>query len=30
MEDKIGLIWNKWDLHIHIDASDGKDPVKKY
>lgn len=20
----IGSIWNKWDLHIHSDASDGK------
>lgn len=24
MENKIGSIWNKWDLHIHTDASDGK------
>ena len=21
---KYGSIWNKWDLHIHSDASDGK------
>ena len=24
MENKVGSIWNKWDLHIHTDASDGK------
>lgn len=24
MENKIGSIWNKWDLHIHTDASGGK------
>lgn len=30
MENKIGSTWKKWNLHIHTDASDGKDPVKKY
>ena len=24
MENEIGLIWKKWDLHIHTDESDGK------
>ena len=24
MNDKIGSIWRKWDLHIHSDASDGE------
>ena len=30
MENKIGSIWNKWDPHIHTDASGGKNPAKKY
>ena len=30
MENKIGSTWKKWNLHIHTDASDGKDPAKKY
>ncbi|ADV44602.1 hypothetical protein [Bacteroides helcogenes] len=21
---EVGSLWNKWDLHIHTDASDGK------
>ena len=29
MENKIGSIWNKWDLHIHTDASDGKGSCKE-
>ncbi len=24
MMSKVGSTWNKWDLHIHTDASDGK------
>lgn len=24
MVNEIGSLWNKWDLHIHTDASDGK------
>ncbi len=24
MNNPIGSLWNKWDLHIHTDASDGK------
>lgn len=24
MNNPIGSLWNKWDLHLHTDASDGK------